>query len=70
MADKLGSPFLQRTLNEQLTTHIRETLPGLRQKLAKQLEVLEADVDQFRPEPANEPDRKLRILMQCAILNF
>ena len=33
MADKLGTPYLQRILNQQLTNHIRDTLPGLRDKL-------------------------------------
>ena len=33
MADKLGTPYLQRVLNQQLTNHIRDTLPGLRDKL-------------------------------------
>lgn len=33
MADRLGTPYLQRVLNQQLTNHIRDTLPGLRDKL-------------------------------------
>lgn len=33
LADKLGTPYLQRVLNQQLTNHIRDTLPGLRDKL-------------------------------------
>ncbi|KAI8429664.1 hypothetical protein MSG28_000238 [Choristoneura fumiferana] len=37
----------QRVLNQQLTNHIRDTLPGLRDKLQKQLLTLEKDVDQM-----------------------
>ena len=33
MAERMGSPYLQRVLNQQLTNHIRETLPGLRDRL-------------------------------------
>ena len=33
MADRMGTPYLQRVLNQQLTNHIRDTLPGLRDRL-------------------------------------
>lgn len=33
MAERMGTPHLQRTLNQQLTNHIRETLPALRDRL-------------------------------------
>lgn len=48
MADKMGTPFLQRTLNQQLTNHIRDSLPALRDKLQKQLLVLEKDVEDYK----------------------
>lgn len=28
MADRMGTPYLQKVLNQQLSNHIRETLPG------------------------------------------
>ena len=28
MADRMGTPYLQKVLNQQLSSHIRETLPG------------------------------------------
>ena len=37
MADRLGTPHLQKVLNQQLTNHIRMTLPQLRNKLQAQL---------------------------------
>ena len=48
MADKMGTPYLQKVLNQQLTNHIRETLPTLRQTLQKQLAGLEKDVAKFK----------------------
>lgn len=33
MADRMGTPYLQRVLNQQLTNHIHETLPGLRNRI-------------------------------------
>lgn len=44
MADKMGTPYLQRILNQQLTNHIRDTLPSLRDKLQKQMLQLEKEV--------------------------
>ena len=44
MADKMGTPHLQNCLNQQLTNHIRETLPTLRTNLTKQLAGLDRDV--------------------------
>lgn len=28
MADRMGTPYLQKVLNQQLSNHIRETLPS------------------------------------------
>jgi replication fork clamp-binding protein CrfC len=44
MADRMGTPYLQRILNQQLTNHIRDTLPALRDKLQKQMLTLEKEV--------------------------
>uniref|UniRef100_A0A8B9TJ05 dynamin GTPase n=1 Tax=Anas platyrhynchos TaxID=8839 RepID=A0A8B9TJ05_ANAPL len=33
MADRMGTPYLQKVLNQQLTNHIRDTLPAFRSKL-------------------------------------
>ena len=48
MADKMGTPHLQQMLNQQLTNHIRETLPQLRNTLSKQLVSMEKDVSKFK----------------------
>ncbi|XP_065209638.1 dynamin isoform X3 [Planococcus citri] len=64
LADKLGTPYLQRVLNQQLTNHIRDTLPGLRDKLQKQLLTLEKDVDQFKYFRPDDPAVKTKAMLQ------
>lgn len=64
LADRLGTQFLQRVLNQQLTEHIRETLPGLREKLQKKVSSLEKKMfnqDDFSPD---DPVAKTKILLQ------
>jgi dynamin GTPase len=48
MADKCGTPYLQKQLNAQLTNHIRDTLPSLRDKLQRQMLGLEKEVEQYK----------------------
>lgn len=64
IADRLGTPYLQRILNQQLTNHIRDTLPGLRDKLQKQLLTLEKDVEQFRHFRPDDPSIKTKAMLQ------
>ncbi|XP_050533219.1 dynamin isoform X9 [Daktulosphaira vitifoliae] len=64
MADRLGTPYLQRVLNQQLTNHIRDTLPGLRDKLQKQLLTLEKDVEQFKYFRPDDPAVKTKAMLQ------
>ena len=65
MADRMGTPFLQRTLNQQLTNHIRDTLPALRNKLQGQLISMEKDVEEFKNFRPDDPTRKTKAMMQC-----
>lgn len=44
MANKLGTPYLQKILNQQLSCHIRETLPALKKKLQDQMKIFEKDM--------------------------
>jgi dynamin GTPase len=44
LADKMGTPRLQQVLNQQLTNHIRDSLPELRKQLQSQVNNLERDV--------------------------
>nr|XP_018910846.1 PREDICTED: dynamin isoform X2 [Bemisia tabaci] len=64
MADRLGTPYLQRVLNQQLTNHIRETLPGLRDRLQKQMLTLEKEVDQFKHFRPDDPSIKTKAMLQ------
>ncbi|XP_044729095.1 dynamin isoform X5 [Chrysoperla carnea] len=64
LAERLGTPYLQRVLNQQLTNHIRETLPSLRDKLQKQLLTLEKDVDQYKHFRPDDPAIKTKAMLQ------
>jgi dynamin GTPase len=63
MADKCGTIYLQKQLNMQLTNHIRDTLPGLRDKLSKQMLGLEKEVEQFKHWRPDDPSIKTKALL-------
>jgi len=64
MADRMGTPYLQRTLNQQLTNHIRNTLPSFRNKLQSQLLAMEKEVDEYKNFRPDDPTRKTKAMMQ------
>uniref|UniRef100_A0A8C3H1Q5 Dynamin n=1 Tax=Corvus moneduloides TaxID=1196302 RepID=A0A8C3H1Q5_CORMO len=64
MADRMGTPFLQKVLNQQLTNHIRDTLPGLRNKLQSQLLSIEKEVEEYKNFRPDDPARKTKALLQ------
>jgi len=64
MADRMGTPYLQRVLNQQLTNHIRDTLPALRNRLQTQLISMEKDVEEFKNFRPDDPSRKTKAMMQ------
>lgn len=59
-----GTPYLQKVLNQQLTNHIKETLPELRNKLTKQMRTLEKEVAEFKNEIGTDPARKTKTMVQ------
>uniref|UniRef100_A0A673NNA5 dynamin GTPase n=1 Tax=Sinocyclocheilus rhinocerous TaxID=307959 RepID=A0A673NNA5_9TELE len=63
MAERMGTPHLQKALNQQLTNHIRDTLPGLRSKLQSQLLSLEKEVEEYKNFRPDDPTRKTKALM-------
>ncbi|XP_018419545.1 PREDICTED: dynamin-1 isoform X6 [Nanorana parkeri] len=63
-ADRMGTPYLQKSLNQQLTNHIRDTLPGLRNKLQSQLLSIEKEVDEYKNFRPDDPARKTKALLQ------
>lgn len=97
LAEKMGTPRLQRVLNEviwtflvqegdwagrgggggslfqsltgvllsqQLTNHIRDTLPGFRSKLQSQLLALDKEAEEYRGYRPDDPSRKTKQLLQ------
>uniref|UniRef100_W5L8V3 Dynamin-2 n=1 Tax=Astyanax mexicanus TaxID=7994 RepID=W5L8V3_ASTMX len=64
IAERMGTPHLQKTLNQQLTNHIRDTLPGLRSKLQSQLLSLEKEVEEYKNFKPDDPTRKTKALLQ------
>ncbi|KAF6772313.1 hypothetical protein AHF37_08785, partial [Paragonimus kellicotti] len=63
MADRMGTPFLQSTLNQQLTNHIRDTLPGLRNKLQSTLLSMEKEVEDYKSYRPSDPSYKTKALL-------
>ncbi|XP_064165434.1 dynamin-1a isoform X4 [Anguilla rostrata] len=64
LADRMGTPYLQKVLNQQLTNHIRDTLPGLRAKLQSQLLSIEKEVEEYKHFRPDDPSRKTKALLQ------
>ncbi|XP_017263140.1 dynamin-1a isoform X4 [Kryptolebias marmoratus] len=64
LADRMGTPYLQKVLNQQLTNHIRDTLPGLRSKLQSQLLSIEKEVEEYKNFRPDDPSRKTKALLQ------
>jgi len=64
MADRMGTPYLQRILNQQLTNHIRNTLPSFRNKLQSQLLAMEKEVEEYKNFRPDDPTRKTKAMMQ------
>jgi len=64
MADKCGTPYLQKQLNQQLTNHIRDTLPSLRDKLQRQMLSLEKEVEQYKYFKPDDPSIKTKAMLQ------
>lgn len=58
----LGRDFF--FLPQQLTNHIRETLPSLRSKLQSQLLSLEKEVEEYKNFRPDDPTRKTKALLQ------
>ncbi|XP_068457766.1 dynamin-1-like isoform X2 [Clinocottus analis] len=64
LADRMGTGYLQKTLNQQLTNHIRDTLPALRSKLQSQLLSIQKEVEEYKSFRPDDPGRKTKALLQ------
>uniref|UniRef100_A0A8C5J6W2 dynamin GTPase n=1 Tax=Junco hyemalis TaxID=40217 RepID=A0A8C5J6W2_JUNHY len=56
--------ILNLLLVQQLTNHIRDTLPGLRNKLQSQLLSIEKEVEEYKNFRPDDPARKTKALLQ------
>ncbi|KAF1742271.1 hypothetical protein MXB_4983 [Myxobolus squamalis] len=63
MTDRMGSRFLQKTLNSQLSQHIKETLPSLRQKIQEEISTLESTMGEFLHKPEMNDTERTKIFM-------
>ncbi|PAA71982.1 hypothetical protein BOX15_Mlig010364g2 [Macrostomum lignano] len=63
MAERMGTPYLQRCLNQQLTNHIRETLPSLRSELQTKLLAMESDYKVYMNFNPDDPTIKTKAMM-------
>ncbi|KAI3368964.1 hypothetical protein L3Q82_025929 [Scortum barcoo] len=64
MAERMGTPYLQRTLNQQLTNHIRDTLPAFRSHLQSQILALDKEAEEYRHYSPDDPARRTKALLQ------
>jgi len=64
LADRAGSAWLQKQLNTQLTNHIRDSLPSLRDRLQRQMLGLEKEVEQYKYFQPNDPSIKTKAMLQ------
>ncbi|XP_068448936.1 dynamin 3a isoform X1 [Clinocottus analis] len=73
MAKSTGTPYLQRILNQQLTNHIRDTLPAFRSHLQSQLLDMSKEAEeysQFRPDDAARRTKTLLQSVQRLAVDF
>uniref|UniRef100_A0A3B4AHM3 Interferon-induced GTP-binding protein Mx n=1 Tax=Periophthalmus magnuspinnatus TaxID=409849 RepID=A0A3B4AHM3_9GOBI len=64
IAARMGTPYLQKTLNQQLTSHIREKLPAFRSHLHSQLLSLNREAEEYRKYVPDDPTRRTKTLLQ------
>ncbi|KAM6953906.1 LOW QUALITY PROTEIN: dynamin-1 [Aplochiton taeniatus] len=64
LAERMGTSYLQKILNQQLTNHIRDTLPALRSRLQSQLLSIEKEVEEYKNFRPDDPSRKTKALLQ------
>ncbi|XP_061594047.1 dynamin 3a isoform X2 [Cololabis saira] len=73
MAERMGTPYLQRTLNQQLTNHIRENLPAFRTHLQSQFLALNKEAEDYSHYSPDDPARRTKALVQsvqCLAVDF
>ncbi|KAM9848253.1 dynamin 3a [Aulostomus maculatus] len=64
MAASMGTPYLQRMLNQQLTNHIRDTLPAVRCHLHNQLLTINKEAEDYKQYSPDDSTHKTKMLLQ------
>lgn len=62
-----ASPHPPVCCSQQLTNHIRDTLPGLRSRLQSQLLSIEKEVEEYKNFRPDDPGRKTKALLQSVL---
>ncbi|XP_053179125.1 dynamin 3a [Scomber japonicus] len=64
MAASMGTPYLQKILNQQLTNHIRDTLPAFRTRLQNQLLAVNKEAEEYKQYNPDDPASRTKTLLQ------
>jgi GTP-binding protein EngB required for normal cell division len=67
LTERMGTGHLQKTLNQQLTNHIKSNLPGLRSKLQSQIVSMEKEVSEYKNFNPNDPNKSTKVLLSYAL---
>ncbi|CAF89714.1 unnamed protein product, partial [Tetraodon nigroviridis] len=67
MAERMGTPYLQKMLNQHLTNHIRDTLPAFRSHLQSQLLSLNREAEEYRQYSPDDAARRTKALLQTGL---
>ncbi|XP_069555243.1 dynamin 3a isoform X1 [Brachyistius frenatus] len=70
MAERMGTLYLQRILNQQLTNHIQDTLPAFRSHLHSQLLALDKEYRQYSSDDTASRTKTLLQLVQRLAVDF
>ncbi|KAM9796690.1 dynamin 3a isoform X2 [Syngnathus typhle] len=64
MCDRMGTPYLQKTLNQQLTNHIRESLPALYSHMHCLLVSISKEADAYKLYNPDDPMCRTKTLIK------
>ncbi|XP_061636753.1 dynamin 3a isoform X5 [Phyllopteryx taeniolatus] len=64
MCDRMGTPYLQRSLNQQLTDHIRDSLPTLHNHLQYLLVSISKEIDTYKLYNPDDPICRTKTLIK------
>lgn len=64
MVDRLGTPYLQKVLNDQLKIHIKEKFPSLKDALQKRYHMLDREIAEYKNFRPNDVSTKTKAMLQ------